>query len=116
MQSKVYKYKNLEFFAEDGVIHMKHKDPQTGEPFEKTELISTMKERVNALRAVADKFYLKYSLVPAERDAYESADKFLKICQDLIRDAEDQGDPGNKAILAGKLFDANLNDKYVVKK
>lgn len=115
MQSKVYKFKELEFYAEDGLIHMIHKNPETNEPFEKVETIPEVTARINALAEIENKLFLKYSIVPAERDMYDSALGFLKVCQDVLRDAKEQGDPTKARVQKEYREDAARSEKYTMK-
>jgi len=113
MESKVYKYGDLELYAKDGIIHAVHKQPGDNEPYEKIIAIKEMQARLDALDQVANNFYLKSSLVPKERDFYNSAVKFREICRDVIRDAKYQGDPTDDKILNDKIHESRKN--YTIK-
>jgi len=99
---KIYRYKDLEFFANNGLITMIHKDPK-GEEHVKTETLSTLDRRIKALSDIVDNFILKTSLVPAEREFYDEALGFLKLLQEVRRDMLEQGNPEDPRVMQERL-------------
>ena len=99
---KIYKYKDLEFFANNGLITMIHKDPK-GEEHVKTETLSTLDRRIKALDDIVNNFILKTSLVPAEREFYDEALGFLKLLQEVRRDMLEQGNPEDPKVMQERL-------------
>lgn len=99
---KIYKYKDLEFFANNGLITMIHKDPK-GEEHVKTETLSTLDRRIKALDEIVNNFILKTSLVPAEREFYDEALGFLKLLQEVRRDMLEQGNPEDPKVMQERL-------------
>lgn len=99
---KIYKYKDLEFFANNGLITMIHKDPK-GEEHVKTETLSTLDRRIKALDEIVNNFILKTSLVPAEREFYDEALGFLKLLQEVRRDMLEQGNPEDPKVIEERL-------------
>ncbi len=99
---KIYKYKDLEFFANNGLITMIHKDPK-GEEHVKTETLSTLDRRIKALSDIVDNFILKTSLVPAEREFYDEALGFLKLLQEVRKEMLEQGNPEDPKVMQERL-------------
>lgn len=99
---KIYKYKDLEFFANNGLITMIHKDPK-GEEHVKTETLSTLDRRIKALDEIVNNFILKTSLVPAEREFYDEALGFLKLLQEVRKEMLEQGNPEDPKVMQERL-------------
>lgn len=99
---KIYKYKDLEFFANNGLITMIHKNPN-GEEHVKTETLSTLDRRIKALSDIVDNFILKTSLVPAEREFHDEALGFLKLLQEVRKEMIEQGNPEDPKVAQERL-------------
>lgn len=110
---KIYKFKDLEFYANNGLITMVHKNPK-GEEHVKTETLSTLDRRIKALSDVVNNFILKTSLVPAEREFYDEALGFLKLLQEVRRDMLEQGNPEDPKVMQEKLDNYRARSKQIL--
>lgn len=101
-----YKHKNLEFYAQDGIIHISNSSPKFADAPQKELVLSEWFTRISEM---AKSLYVhnlyEISADAAERDWYEDLVSLLKKAMACYKEALEQGDPTNARVRMEKLKD-----------
>lgn len=111
--NNVYHYRDLDIYAENGVIHLVSKSPKHKDNPERHVSIDEWKDRMNGI------YHLGFGLAGSDdavyKELYQDTSEALDVMQSVLKDAVQQGDPYDVRVIADAIQEAKITKKYTMK-